>query len=328
MPAERVLVTGVAGFIGSAVSRALLSSGRAVFGIDSFSTNYPRALKEANLARLGHPRFSFAELDITESDSLADRVQSFRPDVVLHLAALGNVRASVRAPEPYVATNVVGTTNVLAAAVRTGVPHVVFASTSSVYGSRREVPFREADSTDRPLAPYPATKKACEVLGHAFHVSHGLSFTALRLFNVYGPHGRPDMMPWITLRALVENTPITVFGDGTVRRDWTYIDDIVEGLTQAIDRPLGYEVINLGRGEPVRLNDFIAILERLEGRSAEVVHREKPRSDPDLTFAAVDKARDLLGYVPTTDLATGLARFHEWWHGSEGRAGEGRAPRS
>jgi UDP-glucuronate 4-epimerase len=190
---------------------------------------------------------------------------------------------------------------------------MVFASTSSVYGQRQRVPFRETDDTDHPLAPYPATKKACEVLGHAFHVSFGLSFTALRFFNVYGPHGRPDMMPWIALESLVEDKPIAVFGDGTIRRDWTYIDDAVAGVVLALDRPLGYEILNIGRGQPVALNDFIAILEELEGRTARRAHREKPSSDPDVTFADVTRARDVLGYQPNVPLADGLARFHQWW---------------
>jgi UDP-glucuronate 4-epimerase len=306
-------VTGAAGFIGAAVSDLLLGEGRAVQGVDNFAENYPRPVKESNLARLAGSGFRFAEADVTDREAVLELFSRFRPDGVIHLAGLGNVRASVTAPSPYVTANVVGTNNVLEAAVGAGVRNVVFASTSSVYGQRHDVPFREVDATDRPLAPYPATKKACELLGHAFHVSYGLSFTALRFFNVYGPHGRPDMMPWITLESLVRDQPITVFANGELRRDWTYVDDVVAGVVAALDRPLGYEVINIGRGQPFALNDFIAVFERLEGRTAKRIDLPRPSSDPEVTFADVSKARELLGYQPTVELEEGLERFREWW---------------
>jgi UDP-glucuronate 4-epimerase len=311
---ERVLVTGAAGFIGAAVAERLLSEGRAVQGIDNFAENYPRAVKESNLARLAvGSEFRFAEADVSDREAVLELFSRFRPDAVVHMAGLGNVRASVASPRPYVLANVVGTNNVLEAAVRAEVQNVVFASTSSVYGQRHDVPFRESDATDRPLAPYPATKKACELLGHAFHVSYSLSFTALRFFNVYGPRGRPDMMPWITLESLVHDRPITVFAKGELRRDWTYIDDVVAGVVAALDRPLGYEVLNIGRGQPFALNDFIAIFERLEGRAAKRIDAPRPTSDPEVTFADVSKAREMLDYQPTVELPDGLERFRDWW---------------
>lgn len=312
--AGRIFVTGSAGFIGSAVAVELLGQGRTVHGVDNFAPNYARDAKERNLARLTpRPAFRFRELDVADRDAVIAELEGFRPDVVVHLAGLGNVRASVTSPNPYVVANVLGTSNVLESAVRGGARHVVFASTSSVYGQREQVPFREDESTDQPLAPYPATKKACEALGHAFHVSYGLTFTALRFFNVYGPHGRPDMMPWITLQSLVEGKPITVFAGGELRRDWTYVDDVVAGVVAAADRPLGYEIINIGRGQPFALNEFISILERLEGREVARTPAERPSSDPEVTYADISKARRLLGYEPKMELAEGLARFREWW---------------
>ena len=317
---ERVVVTGAAGFIGSSVAKAFLDDGRHVLGIDNFAPNYARANKERNVERLHGDRFELAEQDLVEAEHVADLVSRFRPDVVVHLAALGNVRASVTNPAPYLQSNVVGTGNVLDAAVAADVGHVVFASTSSVYGQRDQVPFRETDETDRPLAPYPATKKAGEVLGHAYYVAHSLSFSALRFFNVYGPHGRPDMMPWITLDALSRDVPITVFGDGSVRRDWTYIDDIVSGVVSATDRPLGYEIINLGRGEPASLNDFISIFERIEAREVKRLQRDMPPTEPAVTFADISKAMALLDYQPQVSLAEGLSRFHRWWSERDIRA--------
>ncbi len=309
----KTLVTVGAGFIGSCLAEALLARGDDVAAIDNFTENYSLEQKRANVApMLKNPRFSLHEIDFRDEAAVERVFESFRPDRVAHLGALGNVRKSVQIPKTYVHTNIVGTANLLDAAHRHGAGQFVFASTSSVYGLTDKIPFVETDPTDRPLAPYPATKKACETLGYAYHNMHGTNFTALRFFNVYGPKGRPDMMPFIVLERLIEGREIILFDNGDMKRDWTFIDDILSGVIAALDRPMGYEIVNLGRGEPVLMSDFIRIAEEIAGKKAIIKAEPAPASEPKVTFANVDKARRLLDYAPKTSLAEGLRRFWEW----------------
>jgi UDP-glucuronate 4-epimerase len=236
----KILVTGGAGFIGSSLCEVLLARGDEVIAIDNFNDYYSPARKRANVAPMQpNPRFTLYEADFREAETVRQIVEHHRPEAIAHLGAMGSVRYSVKEPVLYVETNITGTVNMLAAAQAASVPHFVFASTSSVYGQTDQVPFVETQSTDFPLAPYPATKKSAETLGHAYHNMHGLSFTALRFFNVYGPKGRPDMMPYIVLERLRQQQEITLFDNGQMHRDWTYIDDILNGVVAAIDRPLG-----------------------------------------------------------------------------------------
>ena len=310
----KILVTGGAGFIGSTLTEALLSRGDEVIAMDNFNDYYSPARKEANVAPfLSHPRYTLYRADFRDREAVQDIFRRHHPDVVAHIGAMASVRYSVQNPQLYTEVNVLGTVNLLEEARQNGVQNFVFASTSSVYGKTDKLPFVETDPTDHPLAPYPATKKAGEVLGHAYHNMHGLNFTALRFFNVYGPKGRPDMMPYIVLDRLVHDREIILFDNGDMRRDWTYIDDIIRGVVAALDRPLGYEIINLGRGEPVLMNDFISMAEELVGKKAIIKGVPAPPSEPKITFACVDKAADLFGYRPRTSIGEGLQNLWNWY---------------
>jgi len=315
----KILLTGAAGFIGSCVAEALTARGDEVIGVDNFSDNYSPARKRSNVAPLLEcGGFELVEMDFRGREAVDRLFSEKKPERVVHLGALGNVRYSVENPYVYVDTNVVGTLNLLEASRRTGVQHFVFASTSSVYGRRDDVPFKETDPTDRPLAPYPASKKAGEVLGHAYHNMHGLNFTALRFFNVYGPKGRPDMMPYKVVERMLKDEEIVLFDRGELSRDWTFVDDIVAGVLAALDRPMRYEIFNLGRGEPVVMTEFIGIAEELLGRRARIKQAPAPASEPRITFASVEKAGRLLGYRPRTSLREGMTRFLEWYRAAAG----------
>ncbi|MCL4119463.1 UNVERIFIED_CONTAM: hypothetical protein GTU68_064472 [Idotea baltica] len=309
----KVLVTGAAGFIGSHLSHNLLNKGYDVIGIDNFNNFYSPEVKRNNIKKLSkHKSFKFIEGSFCNKETVL-KLFLEKPDTVAHLGAMANVRYSVKHPDLFVDTNVVGTNNLLEFACKNNVKNFVFASTSSIYGQREKTPFIETDSTDLPLAPYPATKKAGELLGHAYHNMNKLNFTALRFFNVYGPAGRPDMMPYIVTEKLVEDEEITLFDNGKMFRDWTYIDDIVSGVTLALENPLGYEILNLGRGEPVEMTEFLEITQNLTGKKAIINVIDAPESEPKITCASIDKARKLLGYDPKTNLKDGLSNFWDWY---------------
>jgi UDP-glucuronate 4-epimerase len=309
-----ILVTGAAGFIGSHVAEALLARGDGVVGLDNFNDYYDPARKRANVALLAsNPRFTLHESDVRDAETMERICAESKFDAVVHLAAMAGVRYSIERAPLYVDVNVRGTVNLLEAAHKTDVPHFVLASTSSVYGRTGRLPFREDDPLGQPLAPYPATKIAGEVMGHAYHNLFGLSFTAVRFFSVYGPRGRPDMMPYHITDCIVHDREFTLYEAGEMYRDWTYIADIVSGVVAAVDRPLGYEAINLGRGEPVRMADFVELVEELVGKPAQMTAPPAPPSEPPITYADVTKARDLLGYNPTISVADGMHRFWEWY---------------
>jgi UDP-glucuronate 4-epimerase len=309
----RVWVTGGAGFIGSHTVDALLARGDEVVAVDNFNDYYSPARKRANVAHLAdHPRFRLIEADIRDAEAMAALFDA--PfDAIIHLAAMANVRYSIGRAPLYYAVNVQGTLNLLELAVQHRVGNFVFASTSSVYGRTEQLPFIETDPCNYPLAPYPATKKACELLGYTYHNLHGLNFNAVRFFSVYGPRGRPDMMPYMVTDRVYRGETIKLFDAGRMQRDWTYVDDIVAGVLAAADRPLGYEIINLGRGEPVWMDAFVELVEELVGKPAILEKPPAPSSEPPVTFASVDKARRLLDYHPTTSVAEGMRRLWEWY---------------
>ena len=308
------LVTGGAGFIGSHLVDALLSRGERVICLDSFSDYYSPARKRANVAPyLALPNFTLIEGDIRDRELVMHVFEAYQPQRVAHRAALAGVRASIEQAALYVDVNIQGTIHVLDAARTHRVENFVQASTSSVYGVTDQIPFREEQPCERPLAPYPATKKACEVMGHAYHNMFGLNFTALRFFTVYGPRTRPDMMAYKVMDHIMRDQQIVMFNAGEMHRDWTYVDDIIRGVVAALDQPLGYEVINLGRGEPVRLGDFVTIIEELVGRPARVTRPPAPPSEPPITYANVDKAHRLLGYTPQTSIRDGLQHTWAWF---------------
>ena len=310
----KVLVTGAAGFIGSHLVEALLGRGDEVVALDNFNDYYDPARKRANISDFQrHSRLTFYEADVRNADRMQQMVTDHGPDAIAHLAALAGVRYSIGRAPLYVDVNLQGTINMLEGARLGGVTRFVFASTSSVYGQTDRIPFVEDDPCSQPLAPYPATKKACELMGYTYHRLHELGFTALRFFSVYGPRGRPDMMPFLVMHRIVNRQEIKLFDAGQMKRDWTYIDDIVSGVVSAIDRPLGYEAINLGHGVPVLMVDFMQIIESLVGQSAILSTPPAPPSEPRTTFADVGKARHLLGYDPKTPIADGLARMWDWY---------------
>ena len=226
---------------------------------------------------------------------------------------MAGVRASVQDPHLYYDVNLIGTLNLLEVSRARHIDRFVFASTSSVYGDTRQIPFVETDPCDRPLAPYPASKRAAEMLGYSYHHLYGQNFVALRFFTVYGPRGRPDMMAYKVLDNIFLDREVPLYNDGQMYRDWTYVEDIARGILAAVDRPLGYRVINLGRGEPVLLADFVRLIEELAGKEAHLIPSPMPEADIPYTYADIDRARSLLGYDPQVSVQEGVARFWEWY---------------
>jgi UDP-glucuronate 4-epimerase len=310
----RVLVTGAAGFIGSTLAGRLLAEGREVVGFDSLDPFYAVDLKRRNLAALeGSSRFRFVKADLRDRDALAATCAATRFDGVVHLAALAGVRPSLERPAEYADVNVVGTARLLEACVGAGVERVVFASSSSVYGERADgEAFRETDPVDRPISPYAATKRAGELLAHSFHHAHGLRIVCARIFTAYGPRQRPDLAVRAFAERIVRDEPIPVFGDGKSLRDFTYVDDLVDGLVRALDSGLGFEVLNLGAGRTVTVLEVVEVLEKALGRSATIRWLPRQTGDVSRTWADIGAARAKLGYAPRTSLEDGIARFVEW----------------
>jgi len=314
----RVFVTGAAGFVGSRLSKTLLSRGDSVIGFDNLNDYYPVSHKERHLADLtGVPGFTFVKGDLRDAPLLHDLFAQHCPDAVAHLAGMAAVRYSVEHPLIYGEVNVQGSLNLMDAARQVGKPRMVLASTGSVYGKDTPVPFKEDAPADHPLAPYPASKRAMELFAHSYHHLWGLPTTVVRFFNVYGPHGRPDMMPWQWTQQILRGEPLTLYNGGRLKRDWTYVDDIVAGFVAALDAGLAFEILNLGCGRPVENLDFIHILEKLLGREAKRNDVPAPASEPIVTFADTSKARRLIGYQPKVAVEEGLARFVEWMRGEE-----------
>lgn len=314
MAGKTILVTGAAGFIGSHTSESFARRGDTVIGIDNFNDYYSPAQKRENAALLSRlSGFTLKEGDIRDSQFVRRLFQTHRFDAVVHIAAMAGVRASAENPRLYFDVNVGGTLELLEAARNGGRPNFVFASTSSAYGATERIPFVETDSADRPLAPYPASKRSAELLGHSYHHMHRMDFTALRFFTVYGPRNRPDMLPYLVMESIRKGRIFPLYNNGQMWRDWTYVGDIVAGIMRATDVRLGYEVINLGRGEPVLLREFIDELSQLAG--AEPCFHSEPMlaADVSTTFASIDKARRLLGYDPQTSVKEGVAEFFRWY---------------
>lgn len=315
-----ILVTGGAGFIGSRLTMRLLNEGARVVVIDNFNDYYDPALKRANAAAL---QAMGGALTIVEGDirdtALVERLYAEHGVThVAHLAAMAGVRASAEQGLLYADVNTNGTVVLLDAARRHNCASFVLGSTSSVYGETQRIPFQEDDTADRPLAPYPASKRAAELFGHSYHHLYGLNVNVVRFFNVYGPQGRPDMMPMKVIEAILRGETIQTFAGGTLQRDWTYIDDIVDGVVRALYRPMGYQVFNLGFGAPIPLTDFIHIYEELIGRAAITKDVPAPRTEPPITYCDNTRARQLLGFDPQTPVHEGLARTWAWYRAHHG----------
>ncbi|MHC4947462.1 MAG: NAD-dependent epimerase/dehydratase family protein [Planctomycetota bacterium] len=318
--AETVVVTGVAGFIGSHLAAALLARGCRVVGVDNLDPFYDASLKEANLRRLAGERFEHVRLDILEAGRLAEVVAAAGPDLVCHVAALAGVRPSLQNPARYMRVNVDGTVSVLDAARAAGCGRVVFASSSSVYGNNRKVPFAETDPVDAPISPYAASKRSAELICHAYGHLFGLTIAALRFFTVYGPAQRPDLAIGRFMRLVAEDREVPMFGDGSTSRDYTYVDDIIAGVLAAADRtaslPAGtFRVFNLGGAHPVTLSDMIAAVGRVVGREPRVHRLPAQPGDVNRTWADLTRSGAEIGYHPTTPFEEGLARQWAWMRG-------------
>ena len=314
---KRVLVTGAAGFIGSHTVEALLERGDFVVGLDNFESCEDPRRKRRNVSELTQhasaDRFVLCEADVRDADALGEVCQRYRFDAIVHLAALAGVRASIPQSRRYYDVNVNGSLVLLEAAKEHGVGSFVFASTSSVYGDSELRPFTESQACDRPLSPYAASKRAVELLGAAYHHLYRLHFTALRFFTVYGPRNRPDMMAYKLLESIVLGKRVPLYDRGRLRRDWTFVTDVARGVVAAVDCQLGYQVINLGRGDAVLLRDFVSTLEELSGGRANLVDEPAPAADMPHTHAHIEKARTLLGYTPATSVREGTHALWRWY---------------
>ena len=315
--AIRVLVTGAAGFIGMHTASRLLDEGASVTGVDNLDPYYDVALKEARLARLsGRTGFSFERVDLADADATRRLLRGGAFTHVVHLAAQPGVRYSLVDPAAYVRNNLVAFGHLLEGC--RGIAHLVYASSSSVYGANHRLPFSEDQDVDHPVSLYAATKKSNELMAHSYSHLYGLPTTGLRFFTVYGPWGRPDMAPMLFTRAILAGTPITVFNAGRMRRDFTYIDDIVEGVVRTLARPPAgegapYAIYNIGNHAAVELETFIALLERLLDRPAVRVYAPMQAGDVPATYAAIDRIAAATGFAPRTPLESGLARFVAWY---------------
>lgn len=312
---KNVLVTGAAGFIGSHVAESLLERGDSVIGFDNLNDYYPVAYKRRNIEALSKNKaFRFVQGELEDAALLEDVFQKHGITHVAHLAARAGVRPSIDNPYIYSSANVHGTLTLLEVARKRSVQNAVITSSSSVYGNSTRIPFREDDSaTDRPISPYAATKKATEVLSHTYHQLYGMNINVVRPFTVYGPRGRPDMAPWLFLAAARSGTPIKKFGNGETRRDYTFIRDFARGFVSAIDRPLGYEIFNLGNSATVSLNEALEIIERVSGKKLVIEQHPPQPGDVDLTNADISKAKKMLGYSPSTSFEQGMLEFNEWF---------------
>lgn len=310
-----VLVTGGAGFIGSHLVDRLLADGAAVVALDNFDDFYSERRKLANLAdAIQHPRFQLVRGDIRNAGFLESLIQNLRPEAIVHLAARAGVRPSIEQPSLYTEVNVTGTVHLLEAACRIEPrPRFIYASSSSVYGDRPDAPFRESDNVDQPISPYAATKKACELLSHTFHHLHALPVTGLRFFTAYGPRNRPDLAIFKFARLIDEGLPIPMFGDGSTRRDYTYVADIVDGIVRAVAHCSSHHIYNLGNSRPVELQTMIAMLGEALGKKPIIERHPEQPGDVRLTCADTSLAEAELGYQANTSFPQGLAHFVEWF---------------
>jgi UDP-glucuronate 4-epimerase len=327
-----VLLTGAAGFIGFHVARALLDRGRVVYGIDNLNDYYDPALKEARLSQLGgRDGFSFEKLDISKREEMADLFARLKPDYVIHLAAQAGVRYSLINPQAYVDANIVGFSNILEGCRQSAVRHLTYASSSSVYGANTSMPFSVHHNVDHPLSLYAASKKANELMAHCYSHLYGLPTTGLRFFTVYGPWGRPDMALFLFTKAILEGRPIEVFNHGDMRRDFTYIDDIVEAVIRTSDTIASanpswdgaspdpgtsrgpYRLYNIGNHSPIELTALISCLERELGREAQKIMLPLQPGDVPETYADVDDLVRDVGFKPDTPLEDGVRKFVTWY---------------
>jgi UDP-glucuronate 4-epimerase len=328
----KILVTGCAGFIGMHATLRLLGEGHEVVGVDNLNDYYSVDLKQARLGRLSpHRGFEFIRLDIADVDAMRELFAASRPQRVLHLAAQPGMRYSLKNPHAYLSSNLAGFLNVLEGCRAAEVAHLAYASSSSVYGGNAKLPFSEHDNVDHPISLYAATKKSNELMAHAYSHLFGLPTTGLRLFTVYGPWGRPDMSPSLFARSIFEGTPIKIFNHGDMQRDFTYIDDAVEGIVRLLDRPATpdpefdpahpdpassaapYRIYNVGNHQPVNLKEYIAAIEKAAGKQAIRDYQPVEAGDMLTTYADTAELFAAVGFTPATPLSVGIERFIAWF---------------
>lgn len=316
----QILITGGAGFIGSHLAQALLDQGEQIALVDSFNDYYDPQIKRENVALLAQHKnarlMQVYEESITNPEAFDAIIQQVKPTVIVHLAAYAGVRYSIENPRIYYDTNVMGTFNVYESAVKHKVSKVVMASSSSVYGDETRVPFLESYACNTPKSPYAVTKKMSEIIAYQYYTVHGMRSICLRFFTVYGPRGRRDMAPFIFLDKVFRGAEIVQYGDGSSLRDFTYVSDIVNGIVAAIRADLKFEVLNLGRGEPVRLSEFIQAIEQVTQKKARIKIAVMPQGDVERTHASITRSQALLGYAPKVSLIEGLTRTFEWYQNS------------
>ena len=322
----KVLLTGVAGFIGYHVALKLLARGDTVIGVDNLNDYYDVSLKQARLDSIAKQdnakNFKFIKLDLAENMATQQLFADESPDSVIHLAAQAGVRYSLENPHAYISSNIVAFTNILEACRAIKPQHLVYASSSSVYGGNTKLPFSETDSVDHPVSLYAATKKANELMAHTYSHLYHIPTTGLRFFTVYGPWGRPDMSPFLFADAIINNRPIKVFNRGDMLRDFTYIDDIVEGVIRVLDKPATpsantgapYRLFNIGNNQPEKLMDFIGLLESAIGKTAQKEFLPMQAGDVKATYADTSALEAWVGFKPHTPLNDGVEKFVSWYH--------------
>jgi UDP-glucuronate 4-epimerase len=313
-----ILVTGGAGFIGSHVIDHILASGHSVINIDNFNDFYDKSIKESNI--LGHLKFidkyKLIREDISNKQFLFNALKKFKIDAIIHLAARAGVRPSIENPNQYFIDNVIGTQNILDYAKDNNIKNLVMASSSSVYGNNKKTPFSETDAVDNPISPYAATKKSNELQAYTYHHLFGLKIIMLRFFTVYGPRQRPDLAIHKFMKLIMQGKPIPFYGDGSTARDYTYIDDIVQGILSSLNyletHSLVYEIINLGNNNPVNLNEMVKTIEKILNQKTTLYKLPIQQGDVDITFADISKAERILDYKVQTPFKTGIKKFYEW----------------
>lgn len=315
---ETVIVTGGAGFIGSHVCDTLLKKNKKVICIDNFNNYYSPERKRKNIAHnMANKNFVLEEADITSFSSLARIFEKHKPSKIIHLAARAGVRPSLEDPFIYEETNVKGTLNLLELSRTNKLKNFVFGSSSSVYGENNKIPFSEEDRTDFAISPYAATKKAGEVLCYTYSRLYSLNVSCLRFFTVYGPRGRPDMAPYMFTDQISKGKPISMYGDGSSKRDYTFVDDIVSGIIAALEKNFRYEIFNLGNSNTVELKKLISVIESATGKKAKIVKKEMPKGDVPITYADISKSKKMLGYLPKTGIDEGMRCFSDWYRAEQ-----------
>ena len=311
---NKILVTGAAGFIGMHLVESLLKDGFNVCGVDSINEYYDQRLKKNRIDQLlRYDNFIFKKLNISNKNKLNELFEIFSPQIVVNLAAQAGVRYSLENPDAYIESNIIGFMNILESCRHNNIQGLIYASSSSVYGGNKKIPFSEKDQVDKPISIYAATKKSNELMAHSYSHLYGLNTTGLRFFTVYGPWGRPDMAMYIFASRILQEKPINVFNKGVMQRDFTYIDDIIFGLRKSIDKNFSCEIFNLGNNKKENLMDMISLIEKNIGKEAIINFKDLQPGDVENTYACINYSKEKLGYLPKTDIEKGIPKFIDWF---------------